>query len=156
MKFLEISESLDILIQEFATIIPRNLSLNLIIGKGFVATHKGRSCCQEDSRLCSPESTSQPYFTFVFPPVSAPNSPLHLSNRAHVLLLLNRPQASLTDADHAVRLRPDWGKVRNVFLSWYIIELKWHAASNERADNLRYGYNLFGRFVLIYLLLSVK
>ncbi|XP_076379435.1 LON peptidase N-terminal domain and RING finger protein 3 isoform X2 [Megalopta genalis] len=40
----------------------------------------------------------------------APNSPLHLSNRAHVLLLLNRPQASLTDADHAVRLRPDWGK----------------------------------------------
>ncbi|XP_029050675.1 LON peptidase N-terminal domain and RING finger protein 3 [Osmia bicornis bicornis] len=40
----------------------------------------------------------------------APNSPLHLSNRAHVLLLLNRPQASLTDADHAVRLRPDYGK----------------------------------------------
>ncbi|XP_063982548.1 LON peptidase N-terminal domain and RING finger protein 3 [Diachasmimorpha longicaudata] len=40
----------------------------------------------------------------------APNSPLHLSNRAHALLLLNRPQASLTDADHAVRLRPDWGK----------------------------------------------
>ncbi|KAK1128216.1 hypothetical protein K0M31_002687 [Melipona bicolor] len=40
----------------------------------------------------------------------APNSPLHLSNRAHVLFLLNRPQASLTDADHAVRLRPDWGK----------------------------------------------
>lgn len=40
----------------------------------------------------------------------APNSPLHLSNRAHALHLLNRPQASLTDADHAVRLRPDWGK----------------------------------------------
>ncbi|XP_014471249.1 PREDICTED: LON peptidase N-terminal domain and RING finger protein 3 [Dinoponera quadriceps] len=40
----------------------------------------------------------------------APNSPLHLSNRAHVLLLLNRPSAALTDADHAVRLRPDWGK----------------------------------------------
>ncbi|KYN40189.1 LON peptidase N-terminal domain and RING finger protein 3 [Trachymyrmex septentrionalis] len=40
----------------------------------------------------------------------APNSPLHLSNRAHVLLLLNRPLAALTDADHAVRLRPDWGK----------------------------------------------
>ncbi|XP_033231307.1 LON peptidase N-terminal domain and RING finger protein 3 [Belonocnema kinseyi] len=40
----------------------------------------------------------------------APNSPLHLSNRAQALLLLNRPQASLTDADHAVRLRPDWGK----------------------------------------------
>ncbi|XP_043467921.1 LON peptidase N-terminal domain and RING finger protein 3 [Leptopilina heterotoma] len=40
----------------------------------------------------------------------APNSPLHLSNRAHALFLLNRPQASLTDADHAVRLRPDWGK----------------------------------------------
>ncbi|XP_017886533.1 LON peptidase N-terminal domain and RING finger protein 3 [Ceratina calcarata] len=40
----------------------------------------------------------------------APNSPLHLSNRAHVLLLLKRPQASLADADHAVRLRPDWGK----------------------------------------------
>ncbi|EZA54315.1 LON peptidase N-terminal domain and RING finger protein [Ooceraea biroi] len=39
-----------------------------------------------------------------------PNSPLHLSNRAHVLLLLNRPLAALTDADHAVRLRPDWGK----------------------------------------------
>ncbi|XP_014218002.1 protein STIP1 homolog, partial [Copidosoma floridanum] len=39
-----------------------------------------------------------------------PNSPLHLSNRAHALLLLNRPQASLADADHAVRLRPDWGK----------------------------------------------
>ncbi|KAF7391046.1 hypothetical protein HZH66_009526 [Vespula vulgaris] len=39
-----------------------------------------------------------------------PNSPLHLSNRAHVLLLLKRPQASLTDADQAVRLRPDWGK----------------------------------------------
>jgi len=44
--------------------------------------------------------------------VSAPNSPLHRSNRAHVLLLLNRPLAALTDADHAVRLRPDWGKVR--------------------------------------------
>ncbi|XP_034935450.1 LON peptidase N-terminal domain and RING finger protein 3 [Chelonus insularis] len=40
----------------------------------------------------------------------APNSPLHFSNRAHVLLQLNRPQASLIDADHAVRLRPDWGK----------------------------------------------
>ncbi|XP_046588126.1 LON peptidase N-terminal domain and RING finger protein 3 [Neodiprion lecontei] len=40
----------------------------------------------------------------------APDSPLHLSNRAHALHLLNRPQASLTDADHAVRLRPDWGK----------------------------------------------
>ncbi|KAK0178402.1 hypothetical protein PV328_002352 [Microctonus aethiopoides] len=40
----------------------------------------------------------------------APNSPLHLSNRANVLLLLNRPQASLADADHAIRLRPDWGK----------------------------------------------
>ncbi|XP_070167369.1 LON peptidase N-terminal domain and RING finger protein 3 [Polyergus mexicanus] len=40
----------------------------------------------------------------------APNSPLHRSNRAHVLLLLNRPLAALTDADHAVRLRPDWGK----------------------------------------------
>ncbi|OXU23206.1 hypothetical protein TSAR_002244, partial [Trichomalopsis sarcophagae] len=40
----------------------------------------------------------------------APNSPLHLSNRAHALLLLNRPQASLADADHAVRVRPDWGK----------------------------------------------
>ncbi|KAK0086995.1 hypothetical protein PV325_002005 [Microctonus aethiopoides] len=39
-----------------------------------------------------------------------PNSPLHLSNRANVLLLLNRPQASLADADHAIRLRPDWGK----------------------------------------------
>ncbi|XP_057327614.1 LON peptidase N-terminal domain and RING finger protein 3 [Microplitis mediator] len=40
----------------------------------------------------------------------APNSPLHFSNRANVLLILNRPQASLNDADHAVRLRPDWGK----------------------------------------------
>ncbi|XP_015596385.1 LON peptidase N-terminal domain and RING finger protein 3 [Cephus cinctus] len=40
----------------------------------------------------------------------APNSPLHLSNRAHALLMLSRPQASLTDADHAIRLRPDWGK----------------------------------------------
>ncbi|XP_012282081.1 LON peptidase N-terminal domain and RING finger protein 3 [Orussus abietinus] len=40
----------------------------------------------------------------------APSSPLHLSNRAHALLLLNRPQASLADADHAVRLRPDWAK----------------------------------------------
>ena len=48
--------------------------------------------------------------------VSAPNSPLHLSNRAHALLLLNRPQASLTDADHAVRLRPDWGKVSLILL----------------------------------------
>lgn len=46
--------------------------------------------------------------------VTAPNSPLHLSNRAHALLLLHRPQASLTDADHAVRLRPDWGKVSRV------------------------------------------
>ncbi|XP_074108518.1 LON peptidase N-terminal domain and RING finger protein 3 [Cotesia typhae] len=40
----------------------------------------------------------------------APNSSLHFSNRANVLLILNRPQASLNDADHAVRLRPDWGK----------------------------------------------
>ncbi|XP_066590063.1 LON peptidase N-terminal domain and RING finger protein 3 [Prorops nasuta] len=39
-----------------------------------------------------------------------PSSPLHLSNRAQILLMLNRPQAALTDSDHAIRLRPDWGK----------------------------------------------
>lgn len=82
---------------------------------------KGRFCCQEHLPISnSLESIFQQCFMFVFPPVSAPNSPLHLSNRAHVLLLLNRPQASLTDADHAVRLRPDWGKVRNSFFLYIL------------------------------------
>lgn len=61
------------------------------------------------------------FYELVFPlRVSAPNSPLHLSNRAHVLLLLNRPSAALTDADHAVRLRPDWGKVRRHRTNAYV------------------------------------
>lgn len=100
----------------------------------FSLKHEGRVSCQGNSPSCSSAASFYRCFTTVFSPVSAPNSPLHLSNRAHVLLLLNRPQASLTDADHAVRMRPDWGKVRNIVCCGHF-SIQRHRATGDTCKN---------------------
>ncbi|XP_048506866.1 LON peptidase N-terminal domain and RING finger protein 3 [Athalia rosae] len=96
--------------QKLGAVGETNVLIQRLVEKWWPAEAEASRERHEGDRLLKEGHVSQAMEHYNLAVQLAPNNPLHLTNRAHASHLLNRPQASLSDADHAVRLRPDWGK----------------------------------------------